>query len=152
MDFFEPCVKNNISQNPIWIRTVVSSQGSNDMNQLHTFCSHGLCQQNLFTELQSYPEVLGTLLRLKLLCWAHRTDPRIFAPPAWNDRHLEEQEYFKNKIQAAKFFHISRHKRQQFEMSKIPSSKSRDIFVIICKLEVPIHQRCIEFPCFITLS
>lgn len=96
-DFFEPCVTNNVSQNPIWIRTVVSSWGSNDMNQLHTFCSHGLCQQNLFTELQSYTELLGTLLfRLKLPCWAHRADPRIFAPPAWNERHLEEQEYFKN--------------------------------------------------------
>lgn len=97
MDSFEPCVTNNVSQNPIWIRTVVSSWGSNGMNQLHTFCSHSLCQQNLFTELQSYTQVLGTfLLRLKLPCTAHRTDPRIFAPPAWNERHLEEQEYFKN--------------------------------------------------------
>lgn len=77
--------------------TVGSSWGSNDMNQTHTFCSHGLCQQNLFTELQSYTGVLGTLLFiLKLPFWALRTDPRISAPPAWNEHHLEEEEYFKN--------------------------------------------------------
>lgn len=80
--------------------TVASSRGSNDMNQMHALCSHGLCQQNLFTELQSYTGVLGTLLFiLKLPFRALSTDPRIFAPPVWNEHHLEEQEYFKsNKI------------------------------------------------------
>lgn len=82
---------------PIWIMTVVSCRGSKDLNQTHTFCSRGLCQQNLFLELQSYTGVLGTLLFiLKLPFWALHTDPRIFAPPAWNEHHLEEQGYFKN--------------------------------------------------------
>lgn len=100
--------------------TVVSSWGSNDMNQAHTFCSHGLCQQNLFTELQSYTGVLGTLLFiLKLPFWALCTDPRIFAPPAWNEHHLEEQEYFKKQrdLGSKILSDQLRHKRQQFEMS-----------------------------------
>jgi len=96
-DFFEPCIIKNVSQKHICIMTIASSWGSNATNQTHTFCSHGLCQQNLFMELQSYTGVLGTLLFiLKLPFRALRTDPRTFAPPAWNAHHLEEQEYFKN--------------------------------------------------------
>lgn len=79
--------------------TVASSWGYNGMNQRHAFCSQGLCQQKLFTELQSYKGVLGTLLFiLKLPFWVLSTDPRVSAQPVRNQHHLEEQEYLKSNM------------------------------------------------------
>lgn len=59
---FEACKINNASQKDISNTTVASSWGYNGMNQRHAFCSHGLCQQNLFTELQSYQRSSGDII------------------------------------------------------------------------------------------